>query len=437
MTLILLFGLFIGLAILGVPIAAAIGVGVFGSILESGVVNMTYVVRGLVTNVDSFTMTAIPFFVLAGQIMAKCGISQGLFNVANAFLGRKKGGIMMVTVVASMIFGALTGSAFATAASIGLIVLPELQKQGVPKGACAALIATSGCLGQMIPPSTGLVVLGAMNNISISGLFAAELIPGLFCGFCFLVYCHIFGRRHNICDPDAKKYSFKEKLQVIWQAKWALLMPIIILGGIYSGLVTATEAAVVSVVYGFGYGVVNSILAKRRGEEPEFRVKDVLPMLQDTVLSTVGIMFIVGISSGFGKVLTLEGFPTMLSNLAVKYVSSRSMAILLMSLILVVLGTFLDGSAINIIVSPIMYGIATQYGIDPLHFGVMFVFVSTVGLLTPPLGANLFVGCQVCDTTFESAVKYIWPWILTFLIGVLAVLLIPAMSTWLPGLIYG
>ncbi len=434
MTLILLFGVFLLLAVLSVPIAAAIGVGVFASILESGTINMTYVIRGLVTNVDSFTMTAIPFFVLAGQIMAKCGISQGLFDAANAFLGRRKGGIMMVTVLACMVFGAITGSAFATAASIGIIVLPELQKQGVPKGACAALIAVGGCLGQMIPPSLGLVVLGGMNNISISGLFMAEIIPGLFCGLCFIAYCAYFGHKHNICDVNGKKYSFKEKMLVLWQSKWALLMPIIILGGIYSGIFTPTEAAVVSVVYGFLFGVIKSWYLKSKGEEPIFRATDVLPMLQDTVLTTVGIMFIVGISSGFGKILTLEGFPGMLSNLAVKYVNSKGMAILLMAFVLLILGTFLDGTAINVIVSPILYSLATQYGIPDYHFGVIFVFVSTLGLLTPPLGANLFVAAQISDTTFEDTVKYIWPWILIFVIALIPVLFFPGFSTWLPGM---
>ncbi|MDR2932688.1 MAG: TRAP transporter large permease [Oscillospiraceae bacterium] len=433
MSIALLFIFFIGLAILSIPISAAIGVGVLASVFSSNIISLSYVVRGMVNNVDSFTMTAIPFFVLAGQIMAKCGISKGLFDVANVFMGRLKGGVMMVTVLACMAFGAISGSAFATVAAIGMIALPELKKQGVSKGAAAALIATSGCLGQMIPPSMGLVVYGGMNNVSIAKLFIAEVIPGIFVGCAFLVYCYYYGKKHNICAGD-RRYTTKEKLQTIWNAKWSLLMPIIILGGIYSGMFTPTEAAVVSVVYGFGYGVLKSTLQKRRGQAQDFLIKNTVPMLYDSVITTAGIMFLVGISSGFGKILTLENVPANMSNYVLANVDSKFMVLVMITLILLVLGTFLDGTAINVIVSPILLNIAVQYGIDPVHFGVIFVFVSTLGLLTPPLGANLFVGSQICDTTFEDSVKNIWPWIAVMFAALLFIIFIPGMSMWLPSL---
>lgn len=434
MTLLILFGLFILLSALSVPIAVAVGAGVVASIMQDGIINMTYVTRMLIVNVDSFTMTAIPFFVLAGQLMAKCGISDGLFEVSNAFLGRKKGGIMMVAVLACMIFGAITGSAFATVASIGMIAIPEMRRQGVPLGAAAALMATAGGLGQMIPPSMGLVVLGGMNDISISGLFAAEIIPGIFVGLCFIAYCAYYGKKHNIVCKDAKVLTFREKMLTVWNCKWSLLMPIIILGGIYTGIVTPTEAAVVSVVYGFIYGLIRNYARKKRGDKPLFSGRDLVDMLYGTVITTVGIMFIMGISSGFGKIMTLKGFPAMVSNLAANLASNKYTAILLMSAVLFVLGTFLDGTAINVIVSPILFPIAAQFGIDPFHFGVIFVFVSTLGLITPPMGANMFVAAQIADTTFEETVRYIWPWILVFAVSLLVVMFVPVLSTWLPGL---
>ena len=197
MTIAVLFILFLGLAFLGVPIAVAVGVGVIGAIYYSDIISLSYFVRAMANSVDSFTLTAIPFFVLAGQIMSQVGISSGIFDVARAFVGRIYGGILMVTILACMGFGAISGSAYATVAAIGMVALPELHKQGVSRGAAAALIAVGGTCGQMIPPSLGLIVFGALNNVSIAKLFIAEIIPGIFVGVCFLVYCYIYGRKNN------------------------------------------------------------------------------------------------------------------------------------------------------------------------------------------------------------------------------------------------
>lgn len=365
MSVAVLFVLFLGLAFLGVPIGFAIGIGVLGSVFTSDIISLSYFVRAMANSVDSFTLTAVPFFVLAGQIMSEAGISEGLFKAANVWVGRLKGGIMMVTVLACMAFGAISGSAYATIAAIGLIALPELRKQGLSQGAAAALIATAGCCGQMIPPSMGLVVFGSLNNVSISKLFTAEILPGLFIGCCFLVYCHIYG-----------------------------------------------------------------LLKRNSGLEARM-----LPqMFYKTVITTCTILFILGVSSGFGKILTLEEIPTKLAALILGSVSSKIVALIILNALVLFLGTFLDGIAINVILSSILLGIATQYGIDPIHFGVMFIFNSTLGIITPPVGGNLFVAAQISKAPFEEIVKEIWPWILTMGIGLIFVIFIPQMSTWLPGL---
>lgn len=424
MAVAILFILFLGLAFLSVPIGVAVGVSVIGSIFYSNTISLSYFIRAMANSVDSFTLTAIPFFILAGHIMSEAGISKGLFDVARVFVGRVRGGVMMVTVLACMAFGAISGSAYATVAAIGLIALPELYRQGVSKGAAAALIATAGCCGQMIPPSMGLVVFGALNNVSIAKLFTAEIIPGIFVSFCFLIYCYIYGTKHNIRSNE-EKYTLKQKIKTIWDAKFSLIMPIIILGGIYSGLFTPTEAAVISVVYGLIYGVLNG----RR-----LNSKNIPSMLYKTVITTTTILFILGVSSGFGKILTLEQVPSKMADLVMGTISSKFMILVTLNALVLFLGTFLDGIAINVILSPILLSIAVKYGIDPVHFGVMFIFNSTLGLLTPPLGGNLFVAAQIADASFEEIVSNIWPWIITMLLGLIVVIFVPQLSTWLPSL---
>ncbi|WP_428868861.1 TRAP transporter large permease, partial [Clostridium sediminicola] len=407
MAVAVLFILFIGLAFLSVPIGVAIGVSVLGAIFSSDIISLTYVVRGMANSVDSFTLTAIPFFILAGHIMSSAGISQGLFEAARVTVGRVRGGVMMVTVISCMLFGAISGSAYATVAAIGLIALPELRKQGLSNGASAALIATAGGLGQMIPPSMGLVVYGALNNVSIAKLFTAEIIPGILVGCCFLVYCYIFSVKNKL--PQGKKYTIKEKLQVTWKVKASLVMPIIILGGIYSGAFTPTEAAVVAVVYGLVFGMIK--------KENRIKPKDLPDMFFKSVVTTATILFILGVSSGFGKILALEQVPTRMAAFVLANISSKFMILITLNVLVMFLGTFLDGIAINVILSPILLNIAVQYGISPIHYGVMFIFNATLGLLTPPLGGNLFVAAQICDASFEDVVKNVWPWIIAMLIG--------------------
>lgn len=429
MSVVILFAVFFGLALIGVPIGTSIGLGVISSIKFSEIIPMSFFIRGLANSVDSFTLTAIPFFILAGYIMSKAGISEGLFDVARAFFGRISGGIMMVTVVACMAFGAISGSAYATVAAIGLIALPELYRQGLSKGAAAALIATAGCCGQMIPPSMGLVVYGANNQVGIADLFIGEIIPGILVSSCFIVYSYIYGKRHHICDRSVK-YTFSQKMKILWKAKYSLIMPIIILGGIYSGLFSPTEAAVVSVVYGLIFGLING---KIKGT---FNIKMLPNMLYSTVVTSSTILFILGVSSGFGKIMTLEQIPMKAANLVMNTMTSKAAVLLVLTTLIIILGTFLDGVAINVILSPILLSIAKAFGVHPVHFGVFFIFACTLGLLTPPLGANLFVAAQISDCTFEDIVKNIWPWILTMLIGLIIVVACPALSTWLPSLMH-
>lgn len=425
MSIVILFSVFLGLAILSVPISISVGIAVLLSIFYSDIVTLSFFIRGMTNSANSFLLTAIPFFTFAGIIMAKSGISAGLFDVAKTWVGRLKGGILMVTVLSCMAFGAISGSTYATVVAIGVIALPELYKTGMSKGAAAALIATAGCCGIMIPPSMALIVFGALNKISVSALFIAEIIPGLIVSTLFLIYSYLYGKKHNIYSE--KSYSMKEKIFVIWKNRYALIMPFIILGGIYSGIVTPTEAAIVSVIYGLCYGFLK--------KNDKLKIKDIMPMLKTSCITTAAIMFILATSSGFGKILALEELPSKMANFLLASVESKAVITVTLNLIVAVLGTFLDGAATNIILGPILLNIAVPYGIDPLHFGVMFAFNLVLGLLTPPLGANLFIACQISGAKFDDIVKNIFPWIVCMIIGLTIIIIFPQLSTWLPGLL--
>lgn len=424
MSVIILFAVFLILAMLSVPIAVAIAVAVTASIANSDIISLSYFVRAMANSPNSFLLTSVPFYCLGGVIMSKAGISSGLFEVAKVWVGRVKGGVLMVTVISCMAFGAISGSVYATVVAIGLIALPELHKAGMSKGAAGALIATAGCCGTMIPPSMALIVFGSINNLSVSELFIASVLPGILVSSCFLVYSYLYGKKHNIYSETG--YSFKEKFMVLVKNIPALLMPVIILGGIYSGVFTPTEAAVVAAVYGLFYG-----FCKKRGR---MKLQDLPPMFKSACITTATIMFVLAVSTGFGRILALEELPTKMATFFVSHVSSKWMILLILNLLVLFLGTFLDGAAINVILSPILLGVAVQYGINPLHFAVMFSINACVGLLTPPLGANLFVAAQISRTPIDDIIRNIWPWIISMLIGLFLVVALPGLSTFLPGI---
>lgn len=426
----IMFILFLGLAFLSVPMAVAIGIGVLGAIFSGNAIDMSFFLRAMANSVDSFTLTAVPFFILAGHIMSEVGISEGLFNAANAMFGRVKGGVMIVSVVSCAVFGAVSGSSYAAVAAIGLIALPELRRQNVSLGMSTALLATAGGLGQMIPPSAGLVIYGSLNNVSISELFIAELLPGIFMAFCFSAFCFIYGRKHNIVAKNVEQFdTLGKKLKVIWRSKWALLLPVIMLGSIYTGLATPTESAVISVVYAIVYGLLN----KKSG----FKISDLISMLKKSVLTTSSTLFILACSSGLSKIITLEQIPQKFADFMASNVSSAFGCMAILTVIVIFLGMFVDGIAINTILGPILCGVAKQFGIDPVYFGVVFLFNMTFGLITPPLGGNLFVAMQICGARYEEVTRNILPWIVVMLIGLIVITCIPQLSLWLPGLMNG
>ena len=425
MTAIILFGGFLLFAALNVPIGISLGLAVMSTILATGTVDLTFMAQGLTTAMDSFPLMAAPFFILAGEIMSRGGISPRLMKVADLMFGRFTGGLALVTVVACMFFAAISGTGSATVAAIGCIMVPEMLKKGYDKGFASGLIASSGSIGAMIPPSVTMVIYCVTSGVSITALFLAGVIPGIVVGLSLMTYAYFFARKNGYTGNDYR-YSFKEVLQVIRDGLPALLMPVIILGGIYGGIFTPTEAAAVAVVYGF---VVGIFVYK------ELKIKDVPDIVLKAALMTSVILVIIGTSAGFGRILALERIPQMIANAIVNFSSSKVVIFLLINLLLLFVGTFMETLAAVIILTPILLPIVTSFGMSPVHFGVIMVVNLAIGFVTPPLGANLFVTTQIVDITFERIARAIVPFILTMIVALLILTFVPQISMALPHML--
>jgi C4-dicarboxylate transporter, DctM subunit len=425
MTAVILFGGFILFSALTVPIGISLGLAVIGTIFYSGIVDITFFAQGLTTAMDSFPLMAAVFFILAGDLMGRGGISKRLLKVADAFFGRYTGGLALVTVAACMFFAAISGTGSATVAAIGTMVIPEMMKKGYDRGFSSALIASSGSIGAMIPPSVTMVIYGVTTGVSITAIFLAGIFPGILVGLSLMIYSYIVSRKKGYTGND-KAYSTREKLQIINEAKWSLLVPVIILGGIYGGIFTPTEAAAVAVIYGY---IVGLFVYK------EFSINDLPGIILKSALITSTILVIIGTSAGFGRILSLERIPTMIAESIVAMSSSKVVIFLLINALLLIVGTFMETLAAVIILAPILLPVVTAYGMSPVHFGIIMVINLAIGFVTPPLGANLFVACQVADISFEKISRAIVPLIAVMVVALLIITFVPQISMFLPNLI--
>lgn len=425
MTAVILFGGFILFSALTVPIGISLGLAVIATIFYSGIVDITFFAQGLTTAMDSFPLMAAVFFILAGDLMGRGGISKRLLKVADAFFGRYTGGLALVTVAACMFFAAISGTGSATVAAIGTMVIPEMMRKGYDRGFSSALIASSGSIGAMIPPSVTMVIYGVTTGVSITAIFLAGIFPGILVGLSLMIYSYIVSRKHGYTGND-KAYTNREKLQIINEAKWSLLVPIIILGGIYGGIFTPTEAAAVAVIYGY---IIGMFVYK------EFSIKELPEIILKSALITSTILVIIGTSSGFGRILSLERIPSMIAESIVAMSSSKVVVFLLVNALLLVVGTFMETLAAVIILAPILLPVVTAYGMSPVHFGIIMVINLAIGFVTPPLGANLFVACQVADISFEKISRAIVPLIAVMVVALLIITFVPQISMFLPNLI--
>ncbi|HRV97083.1 MAG TPA: TRAP transporter large permease [Aminobacteriaceae bacterium] len=418
-----LFGSLVFFFLLNVPIAVAIGLASLSAILWSGAIPPVVLVQKMFTATDSFPLMAVPFFILAGSLMEFGGISRRLVDFANSIVGRFSGGLAFVAIIASMFFGAISGAAVACVAAIGTILIPAMVRRGYDTPYATAVQATAGTLGVMIPPSIPMIIYGVLTGVSIGALFMGGILPGILVGGSLMLVAWMIARKRGY-KGDEKASGAK-----IWatfkDAILALLMPVIILGGIYGGVFTPTEAAVVAVAYGFiiGFFVYRELSLSK--------LKDILV---NTSVGTATIMFIIATSSVFSWILTAQRVPQAVAE-AILSISTNPIVILtLINLLLLFIGTFMETVASIIILVPVLLPVVTQIGVDPLHFGIIIVVNLAIGMVTPPLGVCLFVGCGISGITLESISKAVWPFILSMIVAVLLLTYIPWISIILPRL---
>ncbi|WP_449278332.1 TRAP transporter large permease [Leucobacter sp. GX24907] len=415
--LILTLALLVGLAF-GIPIVYAFLLACAVTILVADTgVSFTFVAQSLTTAVDSFPLMAVPFFILAGLIMGRGGISKRLFALANALVGHLPGGIGVAAVLTAMFFSAISGSGLATVAAVGNIMIPEMVKVGYTKKYSAALIAAAGTIGIVIPPSIPLVLYGVVTGTSIGDLFIAAIMPGILMGLALMGWVIVHARRNHI--QASTRSTGRERVQAFIGSIGGLLMPIIILGGIYGGVFTPTEAAVVAVVY----GMVVSLVFYR-----EASLRDILSTFGRAAISTSGLMVIVAAAVAFGYFLTIEEVPEAIVAAMSGLSSNPIIIILLANLMLLIIGTFMDTIPAILLTSPVLVPVLMEVGLDPIHIGVIITVQLAIGFITPPFGPNVFIASNTAKVRSEEVVIAIVPGLL-LLIGVaLVVSFIPWLS---------
>lgn len=419
----ILFLVFAVLLFIGTPIAVCLGASSVLAMIAQGAGRpldtiMSSLPRLVSSSTSKFVLLAIPFFILAGNIMEKAGISGKLIKLAEVCVGHLKGGLAIVCVIVSCFFAAISGSGPATVAALGLIMIPAMVRAGYKPAFAAALMGTSGAIGVVIPPSITFVVYGSIADASIGTLFLAGILPGLLMGLGLMVTALLVGRKSDL--KTLPKASKKERWEAFKDTFWGLMMPVIILGGIYGGIFTPTEAAAVSVVYGLFVGV---FIYK------QIRLKELYTLLLDSVSTTATVMFITAAASLFAYVLTRARLDVAIST-ALQEITGGSTIIffIIVNIILLIAGCFLDSTSALYIFTPLFVPVANALGIDLVHLGVTMVVNLAIGLFTPPVGVNLYVACGVADVNLKDISKAVIPLLAASLLILLLVTYIPAVS---------
>ena len=409
--------------VVNVPVGIAIGVSSLAAVLADGRLSSTYIVQQLVTSADSFPLMAIPLFILAGELMSAGGVSKRILNVCNVFFGRITGGLAIVTVIVCMFFAAVSGSGPATVAAVGSMVVPTMLEKGYSKSFTLALIATAGSIGVVIPPSIPMVIYGVSTSTSISGMFMAGFLPGILIGIGLIICCYFYCKKQG-WKGDDRRYTVKEKLAAVWDAKWALINPVIILGGIYAGIFTPTEAAAVAAVYAF---ICGTFIHR------ELNIKNIFDPIAASCSTTGTTMVIIGCATAFTKILTIQRIPDMITKGISGLTTNYVLILLLINLLLLIVGCFMDTTPAMMVLSPILLPIALSIGMNPIHFGVIMVVNLAIGFITPPLGINLFVAARVGREPLETVTSGIMRFMAVMLICLLLITFVPAISMLIPN----
>ena len=422
-----LFLIFFVVAFLGLPIALALVAAATIPLALFTNTSLMVIPQRIFVSMDSFSLMALPFFMIAGGLMVEGGVSRRLVNMANSLVGHLPGGLAVVAFVASAFMGAISGSATATVIAIGSIVVPAMIEAGYDKRFSVTTCATAGFLGTIIPPSIPMVTYSVTTGASTGDVFSGGIIPGIMLAALMSVWGVIYGKRHV---PITHKFSLRAVGKSFLEGIWSLLMPIIILGGIYGGIFTPTEAAAVACLYGL---IVGFFLYR------ELNWKKVYKIMKDSAVSSAMVMFIVAAAGAFGFVMTQANIPTKMSQFIIGLSDNKIVLLLLINLLLLFMGTFMETNAAILIVSPIFVPICQAFDIDLVHFGVMMVVNLSMGMVTPPLGVNLFVGARLVEgmTVKDIINRHLFIYLGLALIGLLLVTFIPEIVLFLPSLAGG
>lgn len=420
--------LFVILILLSVPIACSLGiVALTPSLVDPNFnINAEYIIRSMVGGIDSFPLLAVPMFVLSGILMAKGGVSKRLFDVFSYFLGEHTAGMPCAVVVTCLFYGAISGSAPATVAAVGSMTIPLLIRMGYDKVFVTALVAVAGGLGVIIPPSIPFILYGMASGASVGKLFMAGILPGLLIAVLLMAYAFVYCKKHG--EDKVKIHEEVDSLhakgfaKVFLESSWALLTPVIILGCIYSGIASPTEAAVISVFYAL---IISLFVYKT------LHLRDIKGILVEAIRTFAPILFILAAAVAFSRVITLLQIPQLAGDFILSSFHDKFMILLVVNILLLMVGMVMDTSPAILILTPILLPIMTSIGVDPIHFGIIMVVNLAIGFVTPPIGINLFVASSLTKIPVFTIAKKAVPLIFFFLLALLAITIFPQISLWL------
>jgi len=420
MEMIVLFGVLFGTMLIGVPLGFAVGISTIVAFVSFTSTPLMLVVQSCVTGIDSFSFLAIPLFIMSGALMSKGGIAKRLVDMFQVLLGHVPGGLGLVSTATCGFFGAISGSATATCSAIGSLMFPEMKNNGYPPEFNAMCIAAAGSTALLIPPSVCLVLYGVATETSVGDLLLAGVIPGIVVMLCLFFATIYYSRKYHF--KTTEKQPISKFFKAMWDAKWALGCPIIILGGIYGGIFTATEAAVVSVIYAIVVGF--------------FVYKDltwdvVMDSLKETMVLSGMLAYMLGTATAFAKFLQLAQVPAKLVAWITGLTDNSFLLLLFCNVLLLMIGCVVDNIPVILIMSPLLLPIAQSAGMDPVTFGCVMVLNTTIGLITPPYGADLFFCASIAGVSMESTLKYFWMFFLTLIASLFIITYVPWMTTWM------
>ncbi|KNF09691.1 TRAP transporter, DctM subunit [Gottschalkia purinilytica] len=415
-----LFAILIVLLIGSTPVYVALGLASAIAIAFFTPIPLEIISQRMFAGIDKFSLMAVPFFILAANVMKGGGLSIRILNFAKALVGHLRGGLAMTVVLACMFFGAVSGSSPATVIAIGSLMLPALIEGGYGEKFSIGLIVSSAAVAVIIPPSIGMIVYGSVTGVSVGDLFIAGVIPGIVFGGVFIIYSYYYARKNNI--KTEKRSSAKELLKALKEAGWALGIPVIIIGGIYGGIFTPTEAAAVTAVYAI---FIALFIYKN------LTVKELLNETIESVVGTAQVMILIAAASVFGWVLTSQQVPQTLAESLINLSNSKLVILLIVNIILLIVGMFVDPASSTTILAPLFFPLALKFGIDPIHLGIIMVVNGAIGMFTPPFGLNLFVATGISDLSISKIISGVAPFIILSLIALLLITYIPKLSLFL------